>query len=967
MATAPPQPRARAERCHSLTVRCPRSLTTRELHRRRGAGAAAWPLLNGLTLWEVHAPVDSSDAAAESRTHKEAGRPLAASDAPLRAVLVRYTDGVVDLVLVAERSTVPRPLLDQLAAVLVEGPAQVPAGPLAPAAPATGTALPEAAAPSWGLGDPARAAAVGTVCVELSVPDAGVDERLLAAATAVALTRYDDEDIAMVGVLDAQGTAVGRPLAYVLTVDDDLSVANCLERFATGPQLLGATDAGEPPVPRPLVGLVFGPARQGHRYRPCLFPVFPLTFSWERGTNGSFTGVCWYDEGAVDPRIAEGFARHVVHLATRMARCPGTMPLRHIETMTEAEAHDILRLGAVAVPAPDTASTPTAIHQRFAEVARLRPDAVAVTDDRSTLTYRELDERAERLAHRLRALGVPSGTTVGVCLERNATLVVTLLGVLKAGCAYVPMDTRYPEERLRYTATDARVPLVIGDPDTLQKLDGVPVVGTGELLRPAPEAPGQEPGDGRAATATSGDTPAYVIYTSGSTGRPKGVVVPHRNVLALVRATEDDFRLGPDDVWSFFHSSAFDFSVWEIWGCLLTGGRLVVVPYWVTRATDEFHELLAERKVTVLSQTPSAFSQLVEVDRTSSAALAVRLVVFGGEPLDSTALLPWFTRHPHTECRLVNMFGITETTVHVTARTVTPAFAVARSRSVGRALPGWSVSVRDTLGRIVPLGVAGEIWVGGAGVAHGYLGRPELTDERFVTDEASGGRTYRSGDKGRMRPDGSLDHLGRIDNQVKLRGHRIELDEIRNVLLDDPLVSGAVVVLRHAEPGDRAGARIDAYAVIKPGGTPHEVMANAARVLPEYMLPSTLAPVESIPLTLNGKPDVGKLPPPCPLAPAPGGGGGADVPRGTGDDPLADTVLAIWSRHLKAEVRLEDNFFQLGGNSLLVVRMLAELRSEGLPKVSMQDFYRNSGAGQFIELVRRLRWAVAPAADATAQ
>ncbi|WP_344332214.1 non-ribosomal peptide synthetase, partial [Kitasatospora putterlickiae] len=457
-----------------------------------------------------------------------------------------------------------------------------------------------------------------------------------------------------------------------------------------------------------------------------------------------------------------------------------------------------------------------------------------------------------------------------------------------------------------------------------------------------------------------GETAAYVIYTSGSTGRPKGVVVPHRNVLALIGATSADLGLGPDDVWTFFHSGAFDFSVWEIWGCLLTGGRLVVVPHWAARDPDEFRTLLARRRVTVLSQTPSAFSQLIEADAQAAPAppLALRLVVFGGEPLNTAMLERWFARHSPAQCRLVNMYGITETTVHVTAQEVTPHQVVERSRSVGRALPGWWVSVRDEHGHVLPPGPAGEIYVGGAGVADGYLGRPELTAARFLDDPVTGERVYRSGDRGRLRPDGRLDHLGRLDDQVKVRGHRIELDEIRSVLVSDPGVADAAVVFREGEAGDPAGARIDAYLVLRDGGSVQHAWRTARRMLPDHMLPAGLTEVPGIPLTLNGKPDPSRLPPPGPV-PVPvtdRDGPAADPEAGPGTDPGAKDdpgteILSVWSGLLGVDVGPDSNFFELGGNSLLVVRLLSDLRKRGLPGVTPREFYGNSTARAFVELV----------------
>ncbi len=321
------------------------------------------------------------------------------------------------------------------------------------------------------------------------------------------------------------------------------------------------------------------------------------------------------------------------------------------------------------------------------------------------------------------------------------------------------------------------------------------------------------------------------------------------------------------------------------------------------------------------------------------------------------------------------MFGITETTVHVTAQAVTAREVVAGSRSVGRALPGWSVSVRDERGRILPPGVPGEIYVGGAGVADRYLGLPELTGqrfvldgERFVLDGATGERVYRSGDKGRLHPDGRLDHLGRLDNQVKVRGHRIELDEIRTVLLGAPRVTAAAVVVNREDQDDPASSRIDAYVVLEAaadGATngaedraadPAEVLAHAGAKLPDYMMPTTITVVAGIPLTINGKPDVSGLPDPR--------GGSAVVPPDAGqvtgakESPapggIADDILSIWSKFLNTPVGPQDNFFTLGGNSLLVVRVLAEMRERNLPRVAPKQLYEHSTAAQFVEYVRQL-------------
>ncbi|MEO6084686.1 MAG: non-ribosomal peptide synthetase [Umezawaea sp.] len=644
------------------------------------------------------------------------------------------------------------------------------------------------------------------------------------------------------------------------------------------------------------VGLLVdvGPEIPGATYVPCQEPVFPLTLSVFRSADG-WQLRCDYRLSHFSPSIVEQFARHLV-----TARETG-------EVLSDDVVASIVSLGRSPVA---LRTTPTSVPEAFRAVASATPDAIALCDSGTRLTYRQLDERSDAVAGGLRARGVAPGDRVVVCLERTAELVVVLLGVLKAGACYVPTDPAYPIDRLAYTAEDAGAVLVV---TSLAEFPSGPVVAPGDLT-----------GD-RPAGGCSPDSPAYVIYTSGSTGRPKGVVVPHRNVIALVDATRNEYRLGPGEVWTLFHSSAFDFSVWEIWGCLLTGGRLVVVPYADSREPDRFRDLLVAEGVTVLSQTPSAFTQLLEVDH---ADVAVRLVVFGGEPLDARVLLRWYDRH--VDCQVVNMFGITETTVHVTAQTFDRGLALAASRSVGPPLPGWHVYVLDEQGRLLPPGVAGEVYVGGAGVATGYLNRPDLTAQRFLPDPHADGLVYRSGDRGRLLPDGALHHLGRIDSQVKIRGFRIELDEIRAVLLESPDVRSAAVVVRNQ---GTAQARLDAY-VVPTDLDPADVRKRVAGILPDHMVPATVTPLASLPLTTNGKLDPARLPEPVVTS------GAVETRRTTEDDGLATALREAWSAAFGVEVGVDDDFYHLGGNSLLAVRISASLRSRGLPAPQLRDLFR---------------------------
>ncbi|BAU81364.1 actinomycin synthetase II [Streptomyces laurentii] len=575
------------------------------------------------------------------------------------------------------------------------------------------------------------------------------------------------------------------------------------------------------------------------------------------------------------------------------------------------------------LPARDIPVTAT-LTELFERQAHDGPERVAVTHEGSHLTYGALNEEANRLARLLVERGAGPGRVVALALPRGPRLLPALLAVLKTGAAYLPLDPGHPAERLRLVIEDAAPVLLVtengaaGDlgGDTPAVLLDDPAVATDLAARPAGDLTDTERGG-----PTGPADIAYIIHTSGSTGRPKGVPVPHANVVRLFDAAEHvDF--GADDVWTLFHSYAFDFSVWEIWGALLHGGRLVVVPYAVSRSPRDFLRLLRDEGVTVLNQTPSAFEQLVDADEGPTAG-ALRYVVFGGEALRPERLRPWTARYGFDQPALVNMYGITETTVHVTYHRLTPADLADPRRGgvIGSPLADLRVYLLDAEGRPVPPGAPGEMYVAGAGVAAGYLNRPDLTAERFLDDPygSSGSRMYRSGDLARRRSDGSLEYLGRADQQVQLRGFRIEPGEIEAVLARHPGVARAAVVVRQAPNGAR---QLVAYTVNAGEQAPAaaELRAHAAAHLPEYMVPAACVPLDTLPLTANGKLDTDALP----------------VPDFTGTaagvrpaSPEQTLVCGLFEDVLKLPrdtVGVDANFFELGGDSLLATRLLARLR-----------------------------------------
>lgn len=645
---------------------------------------------------------------------------------------------------------------------------------------------------------------------------------------------------------------------------------------------------------------------------------------------------CAFDTAKFDAAFITRMLGHAAHLLRQFCDAPEAT-LDRFTIATPEEAAGLIAHGNRG--ATEVASEAT-LHGWFRETAARFPGHIAVSGTHGSWSYVELDERSNAIAATLTDSGVRQGDIVALLMDRTGSIAAGILGILKAGAAYLPIDPVYPAERAAFMVADSGVRVLLTD-TAMQ--DRVPpgdfrTVNCDSLPATAPPP---------ALAEHSPDDTAYIIFTSGSTGKPKGCMISHRNVVRLMRATEPWFQFNEHDVWTLFHSSAFDFSVWEIWGSLLYGGRLAVVPWLTTRSPDDFCRLLCQEGVTVLNQTPSAFRQLIAAEPLARSAdpslppFSLRTVIFGGEALEMHSLRPWFERHGDQKPQLVNMYGITETTVHVTYRPVSASDLTGGS-VIGEPIPDLQLYVLDPHTRQpAPVGIPGEMYVGGAGLAKGYLNRPELTAERFPaswlpapahgTPDTGPRRLYKTGDLARVVPSANgydLEFLGRIDDQVKIRGFRIELGEIESVLCSHPQVSEACVMVKEDRPGDR---RLCAWMVApqKPDST--ALREHLKSRLPDYMVPAAFVCMDAFPLTTNGKLDRRALPAPVVDAAA----RKFTAPSSAAEQTLAD----IWSRVLRvSRVGIHDNFFELGGDSILSIQVIARAREAGLTLTPRQLF-----------------------------
>ncbi|SDK75236.1 amino acid adenylation domain-containing protein [Actinopolyspora mzabensis] len=636
-----------------------------------------------------------------------------------------------------------------------------------------------------------------------------------------------------------------------------------------------------------------------------------------------------YDRRRFDHEAAARILRHFGTLLRNIAENPD-IAVRDVEMMPGDERELLLHEWNRTV----TQQAEPCLHELFTARSRDAPEAVAVVDGDDTLTYGELEQRANQLARHLVDRGAAPGHRVALCVERSAHTLVGILGVLKTGACYVPLEPNQPEERMSRILRDADPTILINHRQTADRtpeFHGLVVsldsdagtIATQETSAPAPEI--------------TSDELAYIIYTSGSTGNPKGVSVTHANVVRLVSAAGQRFDFRDDDVWTLFHSYAFDVSVFEMWGALLNGARLVVVPRDTSRSPEALHELVRDRAVTVFSQTPSAFRSFVDIDseRDTTETSSLRYVIFAGEYLDVRSLRPWTDRHGDQRPHLINMYGITETTVHTTFHRVTAEELESTVRSnIGRPLPDLRTYLLDHHQRPVPIGVAGELHVAGPGVARGYHNLPEQTRQRFLPNPFEPGeRMYRSGDMARYLDNGDMEVLGRADFQIKIRGFRVEPAEIESVLREHEHVRDAIVLDRSRTAGD---ARLAAYVVADPAH--HEGMQRQLREylhsrVPDYMVPPHVIPVNELPLTLNGKVDRAALP-------APGTSRDALDEYVAPRDETEREIARIWSELLELQqVGAHDDFFELGGHSLLGTRVVSRLRLTFGKELTVRDLF----------------------------
>ncbi len=581
------------------------------------------------------------------------------------------------------------------------------------------------------------------------------------------------------------------------------------------------------------------------------------------------------------------------------------------------------------------------IHQLFEEQVEKTPDNIALKYEGQQLTYRELNEKTNQLARALKGKGVECNSVVAIMMERSLEMIIGMLGILKAGGAYLPIDPEYPEDRINYILEDSQTEILLTQGHLTDKFSfkGQQTILIDEDLYGGEEKYNLE-------LINKSTDLAYIIYTSGSTGKPKGVMVEHQNVIRLLINDKNLFDFSSKDIWTMFHSFCFDFSVWEMYGALLYGGKLIIVSKLTAQNPAEYLTLLKKEKVTVLNQTPAAFYNLSneEMKCTDSNAEGIRYIIFGGEALKPKMLKFW--REKYNNVKLINMYGITETTVHVTYKEITEEEINTNLSNIGKPIPTLSTYVMDKYLKVVPIGVVGELCVGGDGVTRGYLNKPELTKERFVFNPyVEGEKLYRSGDLVRILPNGDMDYIGRIDHQVKIRGYRIELGEIENKLLRYKDVKEAVVVVKEELDGNKY---LCGYIIGNKQLTIADVRKELAKQLPAYMIPQYILELQEMPVTSNGKIDRKRLPDVEGNLTV-----GSDSEYIAPTNEIERTLVNIWQEVLNIdEIGIYHNFFELGGHSLKAISLVTKIHKKLEVEVPLQVIFKNPTIKAIVEYIR---------------
>ncbi|QOS98553.1 amino acid adenylation domain-containing protein [Brevibacterium sp. JNUCC-42] len=659
---------------------------------------------------------------------------------------------------------------------------------------------------------------------------------------------------------------------------------------------------------------------------------FDMTF-YITDVQDSITWHIEYNTNLFKEETINRLAQHYVNVLMEIVKNPD-QKLADIQLLTEEEKDQMM----IEQWNQAQASYPTdkTIHQIIEEQVRKTPDRVAVAFEESQLTYRELNEKANSLARTLRKKDVTPDSFVAIMMERSLEMIVGIVAILKSGGAYLPIDPEYPQERIDYTLQNSEAKYLLTQEQLINKIKF-----DGEIINVNDSESYHHDVSDLECVNTPNDL-AYMIYTSGSTGKPKGVLIEHRNVVRLLINSKFPYDFTENDVWPMFHSFCFDVSVWEMYGSLFYGGKLVVVPRIVAQNTAAFAELLRKEKITVLNQTPTAFYALLKEELSSQTKdLTVRYVIFAGEALSPKKLKEWKEKYPN--CRCINMYGITETTVHTTFKEITSLEIETNVSNVGKPLPTLTCFLFDQYKKLVPVGVVGEIYVGGDGVARGYHGLEELTKERFIQNPYNPQeRLYKSGDLARFLSNGEMEYLGRIDHQVKIRGYRIELGEIESRLLKHPSIKEAAVMAKEDGAGEKY---LCAYFTASEQITIFQLREHVSKELPSYMVPAIFLQLESWSMTSNGKLDRKALPEPNETTAV----GGTYVPPG---NPLEEKLTKIWEEVLGSnQVGVLDDFFEIGGHSLKATSLVYKINKELDADISFIDIYTNNTVKQLAELI----------------